>query len=421
MKLPILSSVSVIFSLSLLLLAADASGTDTLSNAPAFGKVTIRNGKTHEHIHFRKVGYGKHLLVLIPGNNTSGAVYNAFLNQFRAQHRLQKEFTALAFDYRGSGNSSYNQAITSLADFAHDFHKALNSFDDIHSYKRSIVAYSMGFAVAMELVNIAPKDYHSLIGLAPVGTRGNRVTFSEKTAGKDNNGKIWRAGDWVPVHDDTQEFSATRFQQRFWQGQQRTFQNIKNTWDALVFNDALKYNLLEGKAELIDLHTSPAYLNALEDCLSIQYMPASLFFTHTFNISGADLPSKINSDGSQQRIPTRNKMAAFKGKNILLVKAQSDGQKWRGDMVIDDHSFFQTAQDLAKAQATVQTVLINAGQGYDHGLTITHPSELSELIHQYLTEKLDQPRIENVLAAKVQLHRYWLNAPAASPNTAAPR
>ncbi len=379
-----------------------AHAKQALRNAPAEGKISIANANTQEHIHFRKVGQGKQLLVLIPGNNTSGAVYHGLLNQLRAQTELRKAFTALALDYRGSGKSSYNTPIQSLSDFAADFDKVLQHFSDLKEYQITLVGYSMGFAVAMDLADMAPKKYQTLVGIAPVGTRGKRIVFNDSTSGIDDAGHPWKPGDWVPSSDDKNQFSATHFHQRAWQGKSRNFQTVKSTWDALVFNDYIKFDINTAQTSPNTLQGSPLYRNALTDSLTVQYMPASLFFTHNYNISGVDLPIKTNSDGTRYSVPTKNKMASFKGKNVLLIKAETAMDKWRGDLVIEDHEFFDTAEDLTHAGASVNTLLIGADQGYDHGITVTHAGPLSKLIASYLQGTLSKTLAEDTLSATVQ-------------------
>lgn len=357
-----------------------------------------------EYVFFRKVGHGQTLLLMLPGNNTSGQVFDGILNGFRATSALKDQYTVLAVDYRGCGKSSYNTSITSLKDFAIDIDKAIGKFADFGTYEAHIVAYSMGFPIAIELMNLAPEKYHSLIGLAPVGTRGVRVEFSQMTGGKEENGRLWNTGDWAPVEDIEDGIRVTGFHQRAWQGENRSIDSAKATWDAIVFNDYLKYDVATAKLGQAEFVGSPYYSNALFDCLNIQYMPESFFFCHCFNGSRVDVISKKNTNGDIVVIPAKNKLRVFENKRVLMLKAKTDFSEWRGDLVIGDQDIMDSAEDLKREGADVTAMLIEANFGYDHGLAITQPQRLVTLMEAFLNHALAPHQAEEILLAPVE----WL-------------
>ncbi len=375
-----------------------------LKSSGAKGYVVVsgaKDGDPSEQIFYRKIGRGKKLLVLLSGNNTSSKVFDGVLNQFRASLFLNNHYTVIAVDYRGSGKSSYNTPISALQDFALDIDKVLLSFSDINNYEISLVAYSMGFPVAIEMLNMSPERYQSVVGFAPVGTRGIRAEFNSGNEGVDNKGQCWKAGDWIPVNDITKGLEITAFHQRAWQGVHRSFLSVKNTWDAIVFNDSLKFDLNKNRSTHQGGLDTACYTSTLADCLGIQYMPESLFYAHTFNGSGVELPSSRNSDGTDVCIETDNKMGVFAQKNVLLVKAHMNMTEWRGDLVIDDASFWHSHDDVNTAGANVTSILIDANHGFDHGMVIAHPEKITTLLMTYFSGSLVEQKASSILGAPI--------------------
>lgn len=377
-------------------------GKRSLSSIPCVGLISVKAmqaSSPNESIHYRKVGHGKKLLVLLPGNNTSGQVYDGVLNQFRSEIKLNTTYTVITFDYRGSGKSSYNSPITALSDFAGDIDRALSEFTDIKNYQVSVVGYSIGFPVGIELIKINPRRYLSLIGVSPVGTRGIRAEFNAGNTGVDPQGKEWQEGDWLPTDNPHSGVGAAAFHQRDWQGSNRSFLAIKRVWDSVVFNDALKFDPVHNLAGVVELYDNPAYTNALSDCQNIQNMPEALFYVHNYNASGVAIGARKNSDGELVEIETTNNIEVFSGKRILLVKAKTDLDNWRGDLVVDDESFATTFDDFSRIGARVDSVHIAADQGYDHGLVITRPAEIAALIDTFIGHELSAASANKNLAA----------------------
>ncbi len=347
-------------------------------------------GDPKESIYVRKAGHGPKVIVLVPGNNTSGVAFDGMMGAFRSVDALNDAYTVYAFDYRGSGKSSYNRKITSLKDFALDFDKVMAKIGDFPASGVTLVGYSMGFGVALEMVIANPSRYANVVSLAGIGTRGVRVGFNAGQAGTDTTGHAWANGDWVTVANDAAGIAGTAFQQRSWQGEQRTYANVQATWDAVVYNDVLKYDI--GKAFTPAAVTDPAfraspnYGNSLLDGFTIQYMPESLYYAHKFNVSPVNVVKPAaNADGNIVTIPGDGRLGALLGgKRAMLVKATTDFAAWRGDQVIYDNYTATSKYDLKRAGANVTAVMIHPNQGFDHGFPIARPVETVRLIDAFI-------------------------------------
>lgn len=363
----------------------------------------ISNTAPDESIYVRKIGNGDNTIVLLPGNNSSGLIFDGMLNLFRAVDALNDQYTVYTFDYRGSGQSSYNEKITSLGVFANDFEEVMLSIDDFPTENVTLVGYSMGFAVALEMTILNPSRYSKLVGIAPVGTRGVRVIFDANTAGTDSLGNVWQAGDAASISDDTAGIVATAFQQRSWQGENRTFNNVQFTWDLVVFNDILKINPLDFSMGEEAFKSQPNYMSTINDVLNVQYMPESLYYTHKFNVSSLSGGSFSNSSGETVEISGDDRLASsMVGIDVLLIKAETDYLNWRGDLVITDNIIASTKYDLKQAGANTTAVLIDADYGYDHGLAVAKSANLVNVIDAFVNDSLTSELLEELLDAPVQ-------------------
>ncbi|MBI1891234.1 MAG: alpha/beta hydrolase [Burkholderiales bacterium] len=361
-------------------------------------------GDPKESIYVRKVGHGPKTIFLVPGNNTSGQTFEGMLGVFSSVDAFNDAYTVYTFDYRGSGKSSYNKKVASLKDFATDFEKVMNKIADFPTSGVTLVGYSMGFGVALEMAIANPGRYANIVGLAGIGTRGIRVSFNAGQAGTDSAGQTWAAGDWLTVSDDAKGVVGAEFQQRVWQGEQRTYTNVKNIWDMLVYNDVLKYDITKAftAAAITDstFTTSPNYSGSLLDGLRIQYMPESLYYAHKFNVSRADvIKPTANANGVSVVIKADNRLGTLlTGKNALLVKASTDFATWRGDQVVYDNYTATSKYDLKQAGANVNAVMINPNQGFDHGFPVARPLEAVKLIDTFIKGTLSASTASTALS-----------------------
>ncbi len=134
-------------------------------------KVTLSNG---EIIAYREEGVGEKNLVLIHGNMSSSKHWDILINEIRDNYKIT------AVDMRGFGESSYNTPINSLNDFAKDIEEFLNIIG-INYY--SVIGWSTGGGVALELAANCPEKVENVVLLESVGVKGYPIYK------KDENGQ----------------------------------------------------------------------------------------------------------------------------------------------------------------------------------------------------------------------------------------
>jgi pimeloyl-ACP methyl ester carboxylesterase len=351
--------------------------------------VPVTSGET---IYVRRAGHGSASVVLLPGNNCSGEAFAALLALVEEDSDVAEEYSFFAFDYRGSGRSSYSHPIQSLDDFARDFADVVATDPVLREGRITLVGHSMGFGVAQCMVALDPSRYTGVISLAGIGTRGVRVIFVGSTVGADPvSGKTYSQGDWA----DSQE--AVAFHQRSWMGENRTIETVASMWNTVVYNDILKLDpsrLVAGDPTYLG---DPGYRDSIADVMTTVYMPESLYASHRHNATSTTL-EHVNKDGTEVALPGTDRLDGFDGLDVLLVKAKTDRIHWRGDLVIDDSITRNTKYDLRCAGARVTAIMIEPDIGYDHGFPIHHPMETLELICAFAKSpsNVDAETIESI-------------------------
>lgn len=116
-----------------------------------------------ETITYRTAGHQGPQLVLIHGNMSSSAHVEILMAALESDYRL------VAFDLRGMGGSTYNQAFDSLHDLADDMAKAMQA---LNLEKSHVFGWSTGGGVAMSLAARYPSHVASLILMSSVGPSG---------------------------------------------------------------------------------------------------------------------------------------------------------------------------------------------------------------------------------------------------------
>lgn len=116
-----------------------------------------------ETISYYLTSEDKPKLLLIHGNN-SGA--NHWLD---VVEKLQDDYSILVPDLRGFGESSYLKPIRSLLELAQDLKELLNGLNWQYF---SVIGWSLGGGVAMELAAIMPAQVDKLVLSASVGVQG---------------------------------------------------------------------------------------------------------------------------------------------------------------------------------------------------------------------------------------------------------
>jgi len=123
-------------------------------------KVNLPNGET---LSYRERHGGEKLILLIHGNMTSSKHWDVLMES------LSEEYTIIAPDLRGFGQSTYYKRVQHIRDFSSD----IKSFVDLLNLKRfSIVGWSTGGAIGMQFCIDYPGLCNKLILLASASTRG---------------------------------------------------------------------------------------------------------------------------------------------------------------------------------------------------------------------------------------------------------
>ncbi|MGT2711067.1 alpha/beta fold hydrolase [Streptococcus oriscaviae] len=118
---------------------------------------------TGETLSYRKVGKKGPVLVLLHGNLSSSVHFEKLMEQLKDHVQL------LAIDMRGFGHSSYHQSIASLTDLARD---VLNLLDLLAIDRCTVLGWSTGGGVALEMAALRPKLIQQLVLLSSVGVKG---------------------------------------------------------------------------------------------------------------------------------------------------------------------------------------------------------------------------------------------------------
>ncbi len=122
--------------------------------------VELENGET---IGYREREGGSVPVLLLHGNMSSSKHWDVVLEAMDERYKLY------AMDMRGFGESSYNQPVDSLADFADDVALFVEELglDSFHLW-----GWSTGGGVAMTYAATHPERVNKLVLLAPASTRG---------------------------------------------------------------------------------------------------------------------------------------------------------------------------------------------------------------------------------------------------------
>lgn len=116
-----------------------------------------------EEMFYRHKGKGNNNLLLIHGNQSSSLFYEELMND------LPDDINIYAIDLMGFGNSSYKNKHISINDWAED----VKEFMDLMNIdKATVVGWSLGGGVSMQLSASYPKRVSHLVLLASVGVKG---------------------------------------------------------------------------------------------------------------------------------------------------------------------------------------------------------------------------------------------------------
>lgn len=162
----------------------------------AMKTVMLSNGET---LGYREREGGEHILLLVHGNMNSSAHWDLVIEH------LHPDFKVFAVDLRGFGVSTYHNPIATLQDFTADLKEFVDLLD-LASF--SVMGWSTGGGVAMQLAADYPARVKKLLLLASVSTRGypfyengadgfpdlgKRIATYEGICALERNAMMWEA------------------------------------------------------------------------------------------------------------------------------------------------------------------------------------------------------------------------------------
>lgn len=219
-----------------------------------FKKVKLSNGET---ISYRERPGGEKVCVLVHGNMTSSKHWDVLMEI------LSEEFTIIAPDLRGFGQSSYHHRITHIKDFSDD----LKGFIDLLGLKNfSLVGWSMGGAVTMQFCADYPGYCEKLILLASASTRGYPFYKTDEDGVIDFNSRL------TTIEEIEQDQGKTIPMQSLYDLKDR--KGLRLVWNAAIYT----HNRPEPRK----------YGEYIDDMLTQRNLADVYFALNNFNISHID-------------------------------------------------------------------------------------------------------------------------------------
>ena len=134
-----------------------------------------------ERIAYVEKGAGDKVILLIHGNFSSSYHYEPLYKN------IPEDYRVLALDLRGYGDSSYNNKIESIHDFADDVYMFLQALNISEAY---VVGWSLGGCVAQSLTARYPSVTKKLILISSGSVKGYPV-FKKDVSFQNMIGKIY--------------------------------------------------------------------------------------------------------------------------------------------------------------------------------------------------------------------------------------
>lgn len=119
------------------------------------------------HLHYGWFGTGTKLLLCLHG-------YGETLQSFQyLQHHLPKDYTALAIDFPYHGQTNWNEGPSFTIEDLIAIINAIRIQDTIATDRFTLIAFSMGGRIALQLLQRMPEQIDKVILLAPDGLQVN--------------------------------------------------------------------------------------------------------------------------------------------------------------------------------------------------------------------------------------------------------
>ncbi|RHW37667.1 alpha/beta hydrolase [Lysinibacillus yapensis] len=216
--------------------------------------VELLNGET---LSYRIRPGGEKLILLIHGNMTSSKHWDVLME------KLSPEYTVIAPDLRGFGQSTYHARVHHIKDFSDD----LKSFVDLLNIKDlHIIGWSTGGAIGMQFCIDYPNLCSKLILLASASTRGYPIYKTSEDGTADFSGRFTTIEE---IENDT---GKTIPMQTLYDMKNR--EGLKAVWNAVIYT-----------------HNQPdekRYDEYVDDMLTQRNLADIYHVLNTFNISHLD-------------------------------------------------------------------------------------------------------------------------------------
>lgn len=288
-------------------------------------KIKIKNGET---IGYRERLGGKHHIILLHGNMMSSKHWDVLIGE------LDERYTIFAPDLRGFGFSSYNEKISSIANFSEDLKQFV---DKLELNNFSLLGWSTGGAVVMQFAIDYPSLVKKVILMASVSTRGYPFFATNEQGLLDVKSRL-------KTYEEIKADPRTKMMQDLYNTKNKD--KLKKVWNQLIY---------------IDKQPSEEKFNEYVDDMLTQRNLAEVYHAlNTFNIS-----------------PEHNGMFAGtnEAKEINVPVLNLYGEK---DLVVTKRMTDEITEDL---QHCVQTVEL---KGCGHSPIVDDLPQLKRIIEAYL-------------------------------------
>ncbi|VEU82712.1 intracellular short-chain-length polyhydroxyalkanoate depolymerase [Acholeplasma hippikon] len=196
-------------------------------------KKSISIGK--EELFYYDINKGNRVILAIHGNSSSSAYYSPLFD------KVEEGFRLIAPDLRGYGDSSYNERVTSLKDFAND----LNLFlEKLNVDVVDVIGWSLGGGVVMELAANYPNKVKTLTLLSSTTHKGYPI-FKKNEQGQAKFGEVYESVD-------TLQFDPVQVVPLQTAYQMKNFDFVKYIYDVTIYTGKNKPTEEQTKLWILD-------------------------------------------------------------------------------------------------------------------------------------------------------------------------
>ncbi|WP_270179727.1 intracellular short-chain-length polyhydroxyalkanoate depolymerase [Alkalihalobacillus sp. CinArs1] len=252
---------------------------------PTVQKVSLPNG---EVMGYRKRDGGEKTILLVHGNMTSSKHWDLFFETFPAS------YTLIAIDMRGFGESSYNNRVEGIEDFAQD----LKFFvDELGLNDFTMIGWSTGGAVCMQFEAQYPGYCDKIVLISSASTRGYPFFGTHSDGTPDPNQRLKTVDD---IEKDPMR--TIPIQQAYDTGNRAL---LKTIWNSLIYT----HNQPEEKR----------YEAYVDDMMTQRNLADVYHALNTFNISSV---TNGLTEGTNQAKLIRIPVLVLRGERDLVISKE---------------------------------------------------------------------------------------------------